>query len=54
MAGPDMPVAMGVIRDVVTSTYDDELVQQIEEVQAKSKIKTFDDLLKSLDSWEIW
>ena len=53
MTGPDMPVAMGVIRDFTTSTYNDELVQQIEEVQAKSKIKTFDDLLKSLDSWEI-
>ncbi|MDP4202963.1 MAG: 2-oxoacid:ferredoxin oxidoreductase subunit beta [Bacteroidota bacterium] len=53
MTGPDMPVAMGVIRNFATSTYNDELVQQIEEVQAKSKIKTFDDLLKSLDSWEI-
>ena len=51
MTGPDFPVAMGVIRNVETSTYNDELVQQIEDVQSKSKIKTFDDLLKSLDSW---
>jgi 2-oxoglutarate ferredoxin oxidoreductase subunit beta len=53
MTGPDMPVAMGVIRDYTTATYDDELVQQIEDVQSRSKVKTFDDLLKSLDSWEI-
>lgn len=53
MTGPDMPVAMGVIRNFRTSTYDEELVQQIEEVQSKSKIKNFDDLLKSIDSWEI-
>jgi len=53
MAGPELPVAFGVIRDYITNTYDDELVEQIEQVQAKSKIKTFDDLLDSLDSWEI-
>jgi 2-oxoglutarate ferredoxin oxidoreductase subunit beta len=53
MTGPDFPVAMGVIRNVETNTYNDELVQQIEDVQSKSQIKTFDDLLKSLDSWEI-
>jgi 2-oxoglutarate/2-oxoacid ferredoxin oxidoreductase subunit beta len=53
MAGPDMPVALGVIRNVTIGTYDEELVQQIKDVQSKSKIKTFDDLLSSLDSWEI-
>jgi 2-oxoglutarate ferredoxin oxidoreductase subunit beta len=53
MTGPDFPVAMGVIRDFTTATYNDELVEQIEQVQAKSKIKNFADLLNSLDSWEI-
>ena len=36
MEGPDFPVAVGVIRDVETETYDEAMTKQIEEVQAKS------------------
>ncbi|MBB3188017.1 2-oxoacid:ferredoxin oxidoreductase subunit beta [Microbacter margulisiae] len=53
MSAPDLPIAMGVIRNVEESTYDDALVNQIHEVQSKSRIKTFEDLLDSIDSWEI-
>lgn len=53
MAGPDLPIAMGVIRNVSEPTYDEELVNQIHEVQSKSSVKTFEDLLESIDSWEI-
>ncbi|HLP05259.1 MAG TPA: 2-oxoacid:ferredoxin oxidoreductase subunit beta [Paludibacter sp.] len=53
MEGPDMPVAVGVIRDVTEETYDEGFVNQIAEVQAKSKIKTFDDLIASCEQWEI-
>ena len=49
MEGPDFPVAVGVIRDVETETYDEAMTKQIEEVQAKSKIKTFDDLIDSCE-----
>lgn len=53
MEGPDMPIAVGVIRDVPEETYDEAVVAQIAEIQAKSKIKTFDDLIASCEQWEI-
>lgn len=53
MAGPDYPVALGVIRDVDAETYDDALINQIAEVQAKSDIKDFDDLIASVEQWEM-
>ena len=48
-----MPIAMGVIRSVETETYNDAMDSQIAEVQEKSKIKCFDDLVNSLEQWEI-
>jgi len=53
MEGPDMPIAVGVIRDVVEETYDSAVEKQIADVQAKSKIKTFDDLIASCEQWEM-
>ncbi|WP_245934958.1 2-oxoacid:ferredoxin oxidoreductase subunit beta [Breznakibacter xylanolyticus] len=53
MEYPDYPVAMGVIRAVPYATYNAELVEQIEAVQAKSKIKSFKDLVFSGDVWEV-
>ncbi len=53
MQGPDMPIALGVIRAVPAETYNDALDKQIEEVKAKSKIKCFDDLVDNLEQWEI-
>ncbi len=53
MEGPEMPIAMGVIRDVEDETYDDAVESQIEQVKAKSKVKTFDDLIATLEQWEI-
>ena len=53
MEGPDFPVAVGVIRDVETETYDEAMTKQIEEVQAKSKIKSFDDLIDSCEQWDM-
>lgn len=53
MEGPEYPVAIGVIRDVDSDTYDAETEQQIADVQAKSKIKTFDDLIDSCEQWEM-
>lgn len=53
MEGPDFPIAMGVIRAVEDDTYDAETEAQIAEVQAKTKIKTFDDLIESCEQWEI-
>ncbi len=53
MEGPEFPVAIGVIRSVEAETYDAETEQQIADVQAKSKIKTFDDLIDSCEQWEM-
>ena len=53
MEGPDFPVALGVIRDVPTETYDEAVCNQIVEVQAKSNIKTFDDLIDSCEQWDM-
>jgi len=53
MEGPEYPVAIGVIRSVDTDTYDAETEQQIAQVQAKSKIRTFDELIDSCEQWEM-
>ena len=37
MEGPDFPIALGVIRDVEAPTYDDAVVEQIEDVKSKKK-----------------
>ena len=53
MEGPGMPIALGIIRDVEEETYDAGVEKQIAEVQAKSKVKTFDDLIATCEQWEI-
>lgn len=53
MEGPDMPIALGIIRDFDMETYDAAVNRQISEVRAKSKIKTFDDLVNNCEKWEI-
>ena len=53
MEGPELPIAMGVIRDVVEESYDAAVEKQIADVQAKAKIKTFDDLIATCEQWEM-
>ncbi len=53
MEGPELPIAVGVIRDVEEETYDAAVETQIAEVQAKSKVKTFDDLSATCEKWEM-
>lgn len=50
---PPMPVALGVIRAVADSTYDDNVRDQVIEVQKNARIRCMDDLLKSGDTWEV-
>ena len=45
MMSGDMPIALGVIRDVEGPTYDEAVHQQIEEVQAKNPTRKLHDLL---------
>ncbi len=53
MKGPDMPIALGVIRAVACETYDEAVHNQLEEVRAKSRIKTFDELIDTFEKIEI-
>ncbi len=53
MEGPDFPIAMGIIRSVAEESYDDAVYNQIEEVQSKSPVKSFDDLIGTCESWDM-
>ena len=53
MKGPELPVALGVIRNVKQLTYDDGVRDQVLEVTAKSKIHSVDELLRSGSTWEV-
>ena len=53
MEGPDMPTALGVIRDVEEETYDAAVANQIAEVRAKARIHNFDQLVESCEKWEM-
>jgi len=53
MMKDDMPLALGIIRDVEAPTYDESVHQQIEDVQAKTSIHKLKDLLMKGEVWEI-
>lgn len=49
----DLPVALGVIRSVEQPTYDQAVVDQITDVQAKRPTRTLEAFLHTLETWEI-
>jgi len=53
MSEPDIPIAMEVIRAVEEETYEAAVHNQIAEVQTKTDVRTFDDLVATYESWEI-
>ncbi|MDR1723851.1 MAG: 2-oxoacid:ferredoxin oxidoreductase subunit beta [Tannerella sp.] len=53
MMKDDMPVALGVIRDVAAPTYDQSVHQQIADVKAKKSARTLRELLMEGETWEI-
>jgi len=53
MSQPDFPVALGIIRQVETETYEKKLVEQIEQIKNKSSIKSMKDLLYSGNTWQV-
>jgi len=53
LMGEDMPVALGIIRDVKAPVYDEDVEKQIEEVQAKNPVRTLNDFLMSGEVWEV-
>lgn len=53
MDGEELPMAMGVIRDVEEITYDQAVHMQIDEQKAKKSTHTLRDLLMASDVWEV-
>ena len=53
MDGHELPLAIGVIRDVDAPNYTDELTRQIEEVKAKKNFKSLREYILSGDTWEV-
>lgn len=53
MMGGELPVALGVIREVKAPVYDQEVVTQIATVQSKNPTRKLHDFLMSGEIWEI-
>jgi 2-oxoglutarate ferredoxin oxidoreductase subunit beta len=53
LMGGDLPVALGVIRDVDSLVYDQAVEQQIADVQAKRPTRTLNEFLHTLETWNI-
>ena len=51
--GEELPIALGVIRNVEEEAYDTAVNQQINEVRQRSKTTTFDQLTATLEQWEV-
>ncbi len=49
----DLPVALGIIRDVEAPVYDKEVEAQIEDVQAKNPVRKLTDFLMQGEVWEV-
>ena len=47
----ELPIALGVIRDVEAETYDKAVNEQIQKVRTSSKAHTFDELTATLEQW---
>ncbi|MDE6805283.1 MAG: 2-oxoacid:ferredoxin oxidoreductase subunit beta, partial [Muribaculaceae bacterium] len=53
MDGHELPLAIGVIRDVEGLTYNDEIENQVREVRAKKGFNTLRDMLLAGETWEV-
>ncbi|MDE5685468.1 MAG: 2-oxoacid:ferredoxin oxidoreductase subunit beta [Paramuribaculum sp.] len=53
MDGRDLPLAVGVIRDVESVTYDEAVEEQVREVQAAHGFDSLRSMILSGDTWEV-
>ncbi len=53
MDGHDLPLAIGIIRDVESLTYNDEVSKQVETVRAKKGFDCLRDMILSGETWEV-
>ena len=53
MDGRELPLAIGVIRDVDAPTYNDEVDRQVEEVRAKKGFDSLRSMILAGETWEV-
>lgn len=53
MDGHELPLAVGVIRDVESLTYNDEVERQIADVRAAKGFKSLRDMITAGETWEV-
>ena len=53
MDGDSLPLAVGVIRDVESPTYNDGVTEQVAAVRAKKGFKTLRDMILAGETWEV-
>ncbi len=53
MDGHDLPLAVGVIRDVEGLTYNEEIEKQVEEVRSKKNFSSLRDMILAGETWEV-
>ncbi|MDE7411933.1 MAG: 2-oxoacid:ferredoxin oxidoreductase subunit beta [Paramuribaculum sp.] len=53
MDGNDLPLAIGVIRDVDAPTYNDDVHRQIHDVQSAKGFRSLRDMILAGDTWEV-
>jgi 2-oxoglutarate/2-oxoacid ferredoxin oxidoreductase subunit beta len=53
MDGKELPLAIGVIRDVASLTYNDEVDRQVEEVRAKKGFDSLRSMILAGETWEV-
>jgi 2-oxoglutarate ferredoxin oxidoreductase subunit beta len=53
MKGPDLPLALGIIRAVSEPTYNDRVQEQLNQVMENRTITCMDDLLHSGETWTV-
>lgn len=53
MDGHDLPLAIGVIRDVASPVYNEEIDAQVETVRAKKSFKSLRDMIMAGETWEV-
>jgi 2-oxoglutarate ferredoxin oxidoreductase subunit beta len=53
MDGKELPLAIGIIRDVEAPTYNDGVAQQVEEVKARKGFNSLRDMILAGETWEV-
>jgi len=53
MDGKELPIALGIIRDVAAPAYDEEMEAQIEKVKAKNPVRSLREFLMTGEVWEV-